>query len=793
MQFVELGQDVQLTATIPKRFTDYQNANLNLRLDHGRTTDTLLNARVQLNHGTGTRTWTATGLNAKELSAIVDVTWTGQGVLSGKTVRQQVFVYRSQVELLAVDGEGTAIVGAAYEATMRVHPDYTGPVGQVQLTGQTNGQGKATISNLPPLESLEIRWKNPNLLSDRGWATAEDFTPNGAKRKAILRAGYRAQLVGVAANDSLTRYVNVPLDVDDATATPLVTIRAKVHAGDGGGRSGDRIWARVKWGDGNCTRTDKAPTLEGQSLVEIANRRETQYVVEKQLSADRGEVVFTLDCGVAGGDSFSVWVGGDSHAEDDGPVLIKTKRKLRLEPYFPPDYAFSDTLFCDDFKGKLKRALADAEIELEIAEPQTITYTDDNVDYRPKQVSAEVAQRLGWANAIHFVYTHSELTRPIPDSFREVAAYPTIRAFYVDSMLRISDYGQPFKVEGLATRTSDWITAGGTSTGFLPCDLDGGSMLTVFRPAKPEQQIYEYVYLWDEDSEDHFVDNFQRDKIRTHVWAVDKTRISRETERYSGVEYPVHKGRLLPRAQAEQTGRVLIPLNESGLPTGYVYHNNCYVERTLVRTEPALPELWGEWRTADGSHGPITMDHIEIDTADQKYMRFRFKLPDDAQPGPQNLATATVGLRTARGGIAGESRGSAIILINRAGEPSDKAAQALLHEIGHSLGQSWSENDSPPAGVRFDRKYLYGTSIVGHASNRGHQGPHCAFGLADQYLDNSRDYKTLLADNGIHGTCVMYGGIGPRTVYSDQTRKFCPNCLPTIKSQDLRRIDGGQS
>ncbi|HVI01458.1 MAG TPA: hypothetical protein VM869_22220 [Enhygromyxa sp.] len=37
--------------------------------------------------------------------------------------------------------------------------------------------------------------------------------------------------------------------------------------------------------------------------------------------------------------------------------------------------------------------------------------------------------------------------------------------------------------------------------------------------------------------------------------------------------------------------------------------------------------------------------------------------------------------------------------------------------------------------------------------------------------------------------------VGVRLVVtaSDQTRKFCANCLPTIKSQDLSRIDGGQS
>ncbi|MFO7565275.1 MAG: hypothetical protein R6X02_21715 [Enhygromyxa sp.] len=793
MQFVELGQEVQLTATIPKRFTNYQNATLHLRLDHGRTIDMLLNTRVQLTDGAGAHRWRAAGLTAKELSATVDVTWTGQGMLSNKIVRQQVFVYRSQVELLAVDDENAPIAGAAYEATMRVHPEYTGPIGQVQLSGQTNGQGKATISNLPPLESVEIRWKNPNLLSDRGWVTAADFTPDGAQRKAILRGGYRAQLVGVAANDSLTRYVNVPLDGEDANAGPLVTIRAKVHAEDGGGRAGDRIWARVKWGDGNCTRTDKAPKLEGQSLVEIAGRNQTEYVVEKQLGADRGEVVFTLDCGVAGGDSFSLWVGGDSHAEDDGPVLIKAKRKLRLEPYFPPDYPNADRLFCDDFKGKLTRALAAAEIELEIAGPQTITWEDGQDDHRPKRVSAEVAEQLGWAPAIHYVYTHDELYRPIARSFSEPAVYPTVRAFYADSMIRISQHGQPFKVEGMTTRTSEWITSGSRSTGFLPCDLDGGSMLTVFRPAKPEEPIYEYVYLWDHDSEDHYVDN-HREEIGTHAWAVDQTTIAQENDHYTREEYPVHKGRLLPLLEAQQSGLTVIPLNQSGLPEGYVYHENRYAQRTLIRTEPAVDELWGEWRTADGNHGRITMEHIEIDMDESnKCMRFRFKLPDEAQPGPGNLATATVGLKTASGGIAGRASGCANILLHRGGEPSDKAAQALLHELGHSLGQSWADNGSPPAGVRFDRKYLYGNSITGSAGNRGHQGPHCAFGLADEYLDDAQDYGNLLESNGIHGSCVMYGGIGRQTVYSDQTRKFCQNCLPTIKSQDLSRINGGRA
>lgn len=318
-------------------------------------------------------------------------------------------------------------------------------------------------------------------------------------------------------------------------------------------------------------------------------------------------------------------------------------------------------------------------------------------------------------------------------------------------------------------------------------------MLTVFRQAKPEEPIYDYVWLWDRDTEDHFVGN-RFDEVGTHAYVVDKSRTEREIERYTGKEYPVHKCRLLPVEEARKSGLTVVPLNSSGLPEGYVFHDNCYAERTLVRIEPAVTELWGEWRTADGNHGPIAMEHIEIDMSeDTKYQRFRVNLPDGAQPGPGNEATVTVGLKTATsGGIAGEASGCANILLHRGAEPSDKAAYVLLHEIGHAIGQSWSDYGSPPAGVRFDRKYLYGTSVINGANNRGHQGPHCAFGLDDQYLDNGQDYKNLLEEHGIHGTCVMFGGIGRRTVFSEQTRKFCQNCMPTIKSQDLARVDGGR-
>ncbi len=793
MQFVALGADVQLTATIPKRVSDYKSANLSLRLDHGVTTETLVNTQVRLSSGTGTHTWTATGLLDKELSAIVDVTWTGRGMLSGKTVTQQLFVYRTQVELYAIDSASTPIPNAAYELTYTPHSEYTGPAAQVQTTGRTNGSGKATISNLPPLQSLEVRWKNPNLLSDTGWINSGDFTEDGAKRKAMLRAGYRAQLVNVTAGTSLTRYVNIPLDISD-TAGPLVSIRAKVHNSDGGGSQGDKIWARVTWAGTNCARTDKTPKLQGSCLVEAANRQETKVVVHKQLGSDNGEVVFDLDCGVAGGDKFSLWVGGDPEAEDDGPVEIVTKRKLKLIPHFPPDYPFADCLFTSSFKQKLIRALAAAEIELEIAAAETITYKEKQEllpGYPPpKQISAEVSERIGWQREFHYIYTHDCLFNPLEDSFRAVADYPTIRAFYADGSLTVSNQGQPFRVDGLTSRTSDWITSGDGRAGFLACDLDGNSMLTVFQRSEPERNIYEYVYLFDEDAKEFVVDN-KRDEIETHEWAVERQR-STATCPWSSKSYPAYKGKLVLKGQATKMERKAIPLNSQGLPQGFVYNGPGYGEQTLVRTIPPVPEKWGEWRTADGKSGKITMDHIEIDMETDKWMRFRFKLPEEAEPSSSNPASASIGLRTVTGGVAGESNGCAIILLQREGEPTDKAAYALLHEIGHSLGQSWSDNSSPPPGVALDRKYLYGTALPSPGTNRGHRGPHCAYGLPDDYLVNTQDYSKLLQEKGLHGTCVMFGGVGPKTVYTDESRKFCPKCLPTIKSQDLSKVNGSQ-
>lgn len=783
MHFAELGQDVQLTATIPKRFTNYQNAELSLALARGGTAR-LFGTRVRLTNGAGTCRWKATGLEPADLSAVVDVTWTGLGLFSNRTVLDQVFVYRSQVELLAVDDNDQAIEGAVYKATMRVHPQYSGEVGQVQLSGQTDSQGRAVIANLPPLESLEIRWKNPNLLSN--WVTADGFTEYGAKRKAALQANYRAQLVGVTANESLTRYVNVPRDADDSGAGRLVTIRAKVHPQDGGGRAGDRIWARVKWHEDNCTRIADAPRLEGQSLVELAGRNLTEYVVEKQLGADGGEVVFNFECGVAGGDRFSLWVGGDQYAEDDGPVLITTKRKLRLEPYFPPGYPNADKLFCQDFKNKLKRALEVAEIELEIAEPQDISYPAGQGEYEPKQVSAEVAAKLGWDREVHFVYTHEQLFLPLPPTFRKSSDYPTIRAFFVDGFVQISASGQPFTVEGMTEPQSGWITAGDNSTGFLPCDLDGKSMLTAFSPAKPAKEIYEYIYLWDVESGTIISDPLE-DHKPTDVWVFDEATIAQETHP-EGKPCKVYRAALRHQDEVED-GLTVVRISQAGFPVGCECPGGYYAKKIHTGTEPAVAEQWGEWRTADGNHGPITDDNIVIDTnGAERYKRFRLQLPDEAQVSRDNPATVTVGLKTMKGGIAGKSSGCAIILINRGGEPSDKIAQALLHEIGHSLGQSWSTNANPPAGVRFDRKYLYGSSVTNSRRNRGHQGPHCAFGLPDQYLDDSQDYHNLLTNDGLHGSCVMFGGIGPRTVYSEQTRQFCRNCLPTIKAEDLSKI-----
>jgi hypothetical protein len=139
-------------------------------------------------------------------------------------------------------------------------------------------------------------------------------------------------------------------------------------------------------------------------------------------------------------------------------------------------------------------------------------------------------------------------------------------------------------------------------------------------------------------------------------------------------------------------------------------------------------------------------------------------------------------------GLAGQGSQTGENLVVYNPDSPESFVDVLLHELGHSMGQTVTGGYSlPPKGFASPKSTaepdpLYGhNGTMGHVyTGKGHSGPHCAYGLTDA--------QKMLADyGGQAGTCIMFGensGSDP----SSATAGFCPECSDYIKGRDLQDL-----
>jgi outer membrane protein OmpA-like peptidoglycan-associated protein len=139
-------------------------------------------------------------------------------------------------------------------------------------------------------------------------------------------------------------------------------------------------------------------------------------------------------------------------------------------------------------------------------------------------------------------------------------------------------------------------------------------------------------------------------------------------------------------------------------------------------------------------------------------------------------------------GLAGQGAQTGENLVVYNTSSPDSFVDVLLHELGHSMGQTvFSGYYEAPKGLLMpketgedDATYAH-NGTKGHVyDEKGHSGSHCAYGLSD--VDKAR-----ASYGGKGGTCIMFGensGSGA----SLATTGFCPQCLDYIKARDLRDL-----
>ena len=93
---------------------------------------------------------------------------------------------------------------------------------------------------------------------------------------------------------------------------------------------------------------------------------------------------------------------------------------------------------------------------------------------------------------------------------------------------------------------------------------------------------------------------------------------------------------------------------------------------------------------------------------------------------------------------------------------------ALMLSLG-ACGDSTPNNNTTPGTDAGAHGYKY--------VRRGHQGPHCGFGVSPAVFASGVDL------GGAGGTCVMFGEAGAASPSS-----FCLRCAPFVNAQDLSTI-----
>jgi len=701
--FVPVGRDVTLSATLSG---DGVDAITTAQFQVYRITSTgeqvLDNVQGAVNARRATCTWTARGPSPTETTCSVFYRVTA-GDLRAVGV-DEIVVFRNQLQVTAFkDLQRTPQPGALCALRVTVDPEYTPPQGAPEFRNgrvqRTNAQGVTVFDNLPPGQ-WEASFRSPYFLTN--WTV-----PGGVAREAIVQRLVRARFVSpnpaTLNNGVHKQWVNLTTDptavvVGHADHGPVLKVRAEVVPDGGPGRTGDRIFLKATFGRDNSLRNDPAPSFEGTP----GGKGVAVPAVSKALTADGGEVEFTVHLGMAGGDAVTLALGGTPDCQDASMVVVNW-RKVFIHPVRPRDYVLPNDQLSDAVKAVMTEHLAKGFVE---AVYEDATVLADNSG--GMVVGADITRHYAkLPQGQDLIFLNSGPEKPHYDS--SLPKFPPRLHLLLGHVIATKHVeSQVFPV---TSRRSDWRTVA-DSNPIYKVPFDGTPLLGETRAAAPE-----------------------RPKMRKVI-----------------VRYTTPaKGPGKPIWGEEETGEML----------------------PAIDAVPSHVDI-------DGTTYPLTDDCVEIH---EDTLRFRIVLPTDAARLVSKSRPGTVSLKISSYSFQGGSSTGNWVSAVWAGAAHDlKGAITILHELGHSIGLAPVDVADYP-GLPASHAHTYGPGGTDN-DQRGHQGPHCAMGLTTAEK-RTPDYSTLIA-KGRHGSCIMFGGMGPKTKYN--TLKFCTECLPYLRAVRIMEL-----
>lgn len=165
--------------------------------------------------------------------------------------------------------------------------------------------------------------------------------------------------------------------------------------------------------------------------------------------------------------------------------------------------------------------------------------------------------------------------------------------------------------------------------------------------------------------------------------------------------------------------------------------------------------------------GAITDANIKVEQGRSGLNVVKVELPADC-PNPKKYPI-TVELKLRYGKYyAGESNKHQMLIVYRSGEDK-QFNQVVSHEFGHTFGQVPRPGNQPAGMANHPKQYT---------NEHGGVGSHCSTAAT---MTVHASYPAGLYQNG---TCIMFHQVNP----SGCTQKFCDDCEPYLRLQDIDKI-----